>query len=648
MTRKSMSFMRLAVACAVAVAASATLAEDIYRNDFSTRTSAATLPGDRWMSYDYDPTRTLYRNYGNGNPLPLNFWNYPDQIQDGWMKAYMDSATMADPPGFAVATDPVHGSSGNYFALFRSSTARSGCAIHPFHNEFTNGTIRFEIDIRRPSVWGNTEEATHAVRALLVYRKYMDPVWNTGLSNTKVPCLFGAYWDGKDKNRLEFQYYSREEGQIKTLYPGKNGDNYVCNDHWYRWRVYVNLDEQRCTCYIWDAGENQLDGRNTLDDHDGTTRVVEKNTYFFHDEMTEETGGIVGIGLNGYRFLAGTGASLAVTNAPCYDNIYLAWKAPGSGEYVPFYENDFNTRRFRRIQPTPATTAAYPRDVAVSPVDIFSSYAAMASNVTELAAPTYLVSNSALGDPGMDNWVRLVAGNRVSVVDSKTAGGNMMCAFTPVSSAGNGVVAQTLGETITSGKVRISSDVRLPGEWRLTSTTDARVCLALGSDTYWSGDPSTYTSRHIGYGAIVGESANEFRPAYLPASGGLVTTKSADVTCTPTNWYRMVATADLDARKYDYELYALGPNAGRYDRVDVPAEPVYATNSIPFRNSKGNLPNIGAFSLFRFGRTGTPHPARARSSTSTTSTTASGTSNGRRRNSCTGPTRAWAWMRGST
>jgi hypothetical protein len=66
----------------------------------------------------------------------------------------------------------------------------------------------------------------------------------------------------------------------------------------------------------------------------------------------------------------------------------------------------------------------------------------------------------------------------------------------------------------------------------------------------------------------------------------------------------MVVTADLDARKYDYELYALGPNAGRYDRADVPAEPVYATNSIPFRNSKSNLPNIGAFSLFAY-RAGT-------------------------------------------
>ena len=121
MTRKH----RFCLAAAIALSVMASFASDIYRNDFSTRTSAAALPGDRWMSYAYDPERTLYRNYGAGNPLPQNFWNYSDQMQDGWMKANMDSGTMENPPGFAVATDPVHGSPDNYFALFRSSTARS-------------------------------------------------------------------------------------------------------------------------------------------------------------------------------------------------------------------------------------------------------------------------------------------------------------------------------------------------------------------------------------------------------------------------------------------------------------------------------------------------------------------------------------------
>ena len=588
---------RICLAAAVALSATLLFASDIYRNDFSTRTSATALPGDRWMSYTYDPAHTLYRNYGANEEMPNACWSAKADYQDGWAKAYMDSTSMANPPGFAVDTDPDHGSSDNYFALFRSSSSRNGTAIHPFHNEFTNGTIRFEIDIRRPSVWGDQATATHAARALLVYRKYMNPYWGTGVNNTKIPTMFGACWGGgKGKNRLEF-HYSSESGKAEVLYPGQKNDDYVCNDHWYRWRVYVNLDEQRVNCYIWDAGENQPDGQNTL--AVGTaTRAVALNTYFFRDKMTEETGGIAGIGLVGYRFKAGTGATLAVTNAPCFDNIYLAWKAPDSDEYVPFYENNFNTRRYRQIQPTPATTVAYPVDAGVSTADVFSSYVINTPRDVSDGSATPLVNNKTTDTTGFDNWVRLYnnGNNRLNLIESETNGKVMLRA----SNGDNGVVAQTLGEKITSGKVRISGDVRLPAEWKVASATDARVCLALGSDTYWSGNPSTYANRHIGYGAIVGQSANEFRPAYLPQSGVLVDTKSAEVTCVPTNWYRMVVTADLDVRQYDYELYELGADAGAIDRTDVPSTPIYATNGIAFRNNASNVPNIGAFSLFSY------------------------------------------------
>ena len=89
---------------------------DIYRNDFSTRTSALPLPGDRWMSYDYDPNTLLYYNYG-GAASSYSMWELNEQYQDAWGKAWMDDATTQSSPGFALATDPVHGSSDNYFAL---------------------------------------------------------------------------------------------------------------------------------------------------------------------------------------------------------------------------------------------------------------------------------------------------------------------------------------------------------------------------------------------------------------------------------------------------------------------------------------------------------------------------------------------------
>ena len=584
-----------ALGCLLALAPALLLAAggDIYRNDFSTRTSALPLPGDRWMSYDYDPGTTLYANYGGGASA-YSMWESGDQYQDAWGKAWMDDTTMEKSPGFALATDPVHGSPGNYFALFRSSTSRSGCAIHPLHNEFTNGMLRLEVDIRRPAVWGSQTVETHAVRVALIYRKRMaDPLWWVGINGTDYPVMFGAHWEGgsSNKNRL-ILHYRNGSGQQTSLEPGVSGDDYVCNENWYRWRVYVNLDEQRSNCYIWDAGPDQPDGRNTRADNTAT-RKVEATGYFFRNPMTAETGGISGIALNVYRFLSGTGENLAVTNAPCYDNIHIAWKAPGSSEYVPFYENDFSTRRYRRIQPTPTAAIDYPVNAGISTEDGFSSYVVMTNR--EDASPTLLVNNSA-GLLGMDNWIRLASGGRFCVIDSNTNGKNEL----RVHEGGSGVIAQTLGETITSGKVRISGDVRLPTQWNLSSgQNDARVCLVLGSPDYWSlTDPGNYTSRHVGYGAIVGESTNEFCAAYLPpGSATLISAKDTSAPCKPKTWYRMVVTADLGAKTYDYELYELGTYAGPIDRDDVPSTPVYATNAIPFRN---NVSSIGSFGLYSY------------------------------------------------
>ena len=113
---------RFCMAAAVALAAGAVFAIDVYRNDFSTRTSDQPLPGGRWFSYTYDPNVTLYHNYGGSStPASTLPWSDNTQYQDGWAKAYMDSGVMGSPPGFAVATDPEHGSADNYFALFRSS-----------------------------------------------------------------------------------------------------------------------------------------------------------------------------------------------------------------------------------------------------------------------------------------------------------------------------------------------------------------------------------------------------------------------------------------------------------------------------------------------------------------------------------------------
>lgn len=108
---------KITTAAAVAALSITVLcADDFYRNDFSTRTSGKSLPGDRWMSYTYDPSNTLCYNYPYDSMAesmsPSVLWN-STAYQDSWAKVWIDSTYMRECPGFAVETDSVHGSSDN-------------------------------------------------------------------------------------------------------------------------------------------------------------------------------------------------------------------------------------------------------------------------------------------------------------------------------------------------------------------------------------------------------------------------------------------------------------------------------------------------------------------------------------------------------
>ena len=73
-----------------------------------------------------------------------------------------------------------------------------------------------------------------------IYRKRMaDPLWWVGINSTDYPLMFGAHWQGgsNNKDRLVLHYRNGSDQQ-KTLEPGVSGDDYVCNENWYRWRVH--------------------------------------------------------------------------------------------------------------------------------------------------------------------------------------------------------------------------------------------------------------------------------------------------------------------------------------------------------------------------------------------------------------------------
>jgi len=589
--------------------------EVVYRNDFTTRTSAGAVPDADWHELAY-PAGTgkdlaLYRNYTVDDKFTFTAatpWERTGDYWDEWGKANMDKSTMtAGSPGLWAVSDP-GSDADNPCAVFRSSTKRSGTAVAPLHNEFRTGILRIEADIRRPAVWGGTANETYCARVVPLYRKALDLNWGKGINAADLgafPTMFGAAIDGNSdanpagENRL-IMYYAKQDGSRTSFCPGA-GNGYVCSTNWYRWRVYVDLDRGRSNAYIWDAGATQPSAWNEQADSTAT-RKVENATYFLSSPLTAASGGVAGIALNCYRTLSGTDANFVFANAPAFDNLRVAWKAPDgqdykSGTYATVYENDFKTRRYRTVQPVggaATTSCAYPRDVGTSAKSVFKNYA-VKQNRDDVNRSGLLV-RSRVGDGvqpvGTDNWRRLQGSGAATVINpgAGSAGASNLRIDGPKDYI---ILATRLGETVTSGKVRVTADVRLPARWRHDSR---RVCLALGSLEHWTGTNCMGTD--IGYGAIVGDTSNtDFFPAYLPPAGGaLVSTKDVSVPCNAKEWYRMSVTADLDAKTYDYALYSLGAEA--VASTADPGAPVYTATGIGFRNA---VNEISSLSIWAYG-----------------------------------------------
>lgn len=600
--------------CMLLALASTVRGEVVYRNDFSTRTSTGAVPDADWHELVYPAGKgkdlALYRNYSVDDKFVFATatpWEKNDGYWDEWGKAYMDQTTMkAGAPGLWAVSDPASDVD-NPCAVFRSSAKRSGTAVAPLHNEFTNGILCIEADIRRPAVWGGTAGETYCCRVVPLYRKALDLNWGKGINDASLgafPVMFGAVIDGNGKdaaagvNRL-IMYYAKEDGSRTSFCPG-GYENYVCSTNWYRWRVYMDLDRGRINAYIWDAGATQPSAWNEQADSTAT-RKVENATYFLSSPLTKASGGVAGLALNCYRTLSGTDANFVFANAPAFDNLRVAWKAPDgndykSGSYETVYENDFKTRRYRTLQPVggPATTSCvYPRDVGTTAKSVFKNYT-VKENRDDVNRSGLLV-RSKVGDGvqpvGTDNWRRL-SGNGAATVINPGAGSAGASNLRIDGSKSYIVLGTRIGETVTSGKVRVSADVRLPAQWRQDSR---RVCLALGGLAHWT--DINYTGTDIGYGAIVGDTSNDaFFPAYLPASGSLVSTKDVTVPCNAKEWYRMVVTADLDAKTYDYTLYALGAEAVA-SSAD-PGAPIYTITGIGFRNA---VDEISSLSIWAYG-----------------------------------------------
>lgn len=583
--------MKSAGLACVLMALTAAAAPMVYENDFSTRRSAP-LPSGQWYETRYH-VGTLFNNYDPkswGDTAP---YASEANIQDGWMKAFqgvnvggLDFACATNSSGTASQPGDT-----NMFARFSNSQngERQSYALHPLHNEFSNGVLRISCDMRCPSVWYPAANAT--CRITPIYKKFVDPGWN---GSQKYATNWGPDLEAGSFRTTAFLLTANGAGGSQAAVRANPGGPLQTN-HWYRYVVDLNLEKNTAKGTVYHLGE----AHPTFETTGSSIGTYAESHFNFN--LSADWGPVAGIGLYAKNVYSGASGAFAVTNAVCFDNISVAWKAPGATDYVLCYENDFSVRRYRTICSEPSPTYDYVATTE-NTSSTFVAYQATPTatnnaNLT-LLLPTATGNHDTLQPLGLDGWRRVNNdGPAYACISTlKGAGGPALRFY------GNGsdfaIAVQTLGESITSGKVRISADFRTPDKWYHSSRM---VQLALGNDAYWT---STWTdlNNKLNWCCRAGVGGNgsngsdtKFYPCSSTATG---TSYDSTASCGPTNWYRVVMTADVGQQTYDCELYDIGPSNSVSASWQPTTAPIYSRTGAPFRI---NASEIATFGLLAYG-----------------------------------------------
>lgn len=607
--------------------------EVIYRNDFATRESVAPVPayGVAYPAQPYPQVASgshiqLCRNPGSaarasrdvfysasvGNGRP----NY-----DGWYVPFFDTNSKL------VAQMTNHEGDNCFVWHSDTSTAdRWGYVLHDIHNTFTNGTLRMQFDMKPPTAWETGYRSY--VRLCPVFDKYMDILaWN------------GAYiWGGNFNDPSAPKLNPGEVGLININ--SSTGDrsltylnsvdkiqresqglriNSMTTDKWIRYVVTYYLDTSK-----YDISAYQFDAdvaHPTFDTATPASPYTTRNGSAFSTAISASTGGISGIAIHSRsRGFTGTG----LDNKVLVDNIRLSWRAPGSDDFEVVYENDFRDRWYKTVcaKNRGTTSSGYAPKTMLVDVDPTSTIIMEAFAGTNMATnnivPAVSSDASAAQPEGLDGWRRLpyMDGNNAYCAIRATTGSGLdtgegtnvlVVGSSATAAPATLLVANKIGETYTSGKVRLSVDVRLPtggDAYPVNYVADVlRAAVGLGSTALYS-SPRAFLAANVvagfGYKRTKDGAAEKHVPYVLgPSDGGNVQYLLEATYKEPTvpYLYRMEIAADIDSRTYDVMVTPLS-----YNTVDSSFTPtgdaIYAKSGIPFASSAAD---IGSFYLYGFG-----------------------------------------------
>ena len=629
-----------------ALSVAAVLGDVVYENDFATRTSKEPVPAcGVWQEAQPYPNRMAFLAYrpsgAGGSYAAESLATYSSQdaseanngrpYVDGWFLPYFNNNYKSVPRYYIPAAGNLAENSVVTWS-YGSSNPQHGYILQSMHNEFTNGLLRIQVDMKAPLQWvrgkvNGANETVSTLKMFPVYRKYMDILaWNNNRCDTAASpgkfglrssgniddasCLrsFPQYWDDRNNNGGTTQLGNNDSGSYT--------DNGVFGktNYWFRFVVTYDLDNNTFSgeTYRFSTGKGHP-SFDTAPSDSSPYKTFSGATVMA--PLTDETGGLAGIGFSCYGRFNGVNAANA-GNKPFADNVRLSWKAPGAADFEVFYENDFTTRRYRTLcPPARAAEAVYSAGTeVVDETDVFSGYTASTSTDLNRIVPNNLPDRTVVQPVGIDGWRRLpcapnMHGNPAVVAyggggtyDPGGVGTNML---TFGNQSGLARVVQTLGLSVTSGTVRIVADARLPKGDKLTTALEGRrAAVGLGSAALYVSDRAGLVGNlaaGVGCERLATTGVAGHRP-YVIGAGGADSDPVRiypDSYTEPDNeaWYRFEVAADLDAKTYSASITPLGATSVSAD-YEATEPPVYTAADVPFAADVGD---IGSFYLCGYG-----------------------------------------------
>lgn len=332
-------------------------------------------------------------------------------------------------------------------------------ASQPIGNSFTNGVVEYWVDMRAPGKWGNTSSMPY-LRFIPIYRTYLQTPDNTVNPPVAYPAMLGpCNLTGSAATASTTRCFggSQYNGDLGVVSAADGGYVSLRTGWWYRYRLVVDFESHYVYYSVWELGANVP----TWDTPAGENVMPQKRKYIYRPP-TAETGPLDGIG-----FAVGginSGNPSVVTNMAAVTNIRVGWKAhDADAEFIPCYSNDFRTC-WRRSLADATTASAYAAPAGAGASE-FSSYYA---NVNTTCPGSQVITGTTghgAQPVGVDGWRRIseTGAAHPSVANSGGDGANVLRvtkASGTASSAYWAVFGNSLGETITSGKVMFSVDVR--------------------------------------------------------------------------------------------------------------------------------------------------------------------------------------------